>query len=125
MSHTAVWLDSSEANVFHVLSETFDETTVKAPQHRVHRHTKDPGAKTHSHPEDEQHFFREVCKHISESRSILVVGPSIAKLHFLRYLHVHAAAIEARVVGIETVDHPTDKQMVAYVRAYFDMPAKD
>ena len=50
---------------------------------------------------------------------ILVVGPSTAKLGLIRYLHKHAHELEPRVVGVESVDHPTDGQLVAYARKYF------
>jgi hypothetical protein len=43
----------------------------------------------------------------------------VTKLLFLRYLHKSDPALEARIVGLETVDHPTDRQIVAYVRQYF------
>jgi hypothetical protein len=31
----------------------------------------------------------------------------------------HDKAMVERIVGIETVDHPTDAQVVAYARKYF------
>jgi hypothetical protein len=44
---------------------------------------------------------------------------SSAKLEFLRYLHEHEPRLESRVIGIETVDHPTDAQIVAMARMTF------
>ena len=52
---------------------------------------------------------------------ILVVGPSVTKLRFLRYAQEHDRALESRIAGIETVDHPTDRQIVAYARNYFEL----
>jgi len=49
----------------------------------------------------------------------LVLGPSTAKLHFRDYVLEHASTLHFTIVGVETVDHPTDKQLVAYVREYF------
>jgi hypothetical protein len=43
----------------------------------------------------------------------------MTKLHFLRYAQRHDHALEARIVGIESADHPTDAQLVAHVRHYF------
>jgi hypothetical protein len=43
----------------------------------------------------------------------------MTKLHFLRYVQRHDHALEARIVGIESADHPTDAQLVAHVRHYF------
>ena len=47
-------------------------------------------------------------------RELLKQTPDI-----LRYLREHDRALEAKVVGLETVDHPTDAQTVAYVKRYF------
>lgn len=32
------------------------------------------------------------------------------------------AKLEARIVGVETADHPTDRRLVAHVRQYFHDP---
>jgi hypothetical protein len=34
-------------------------------------------------------------------------------------VHQHDHALEAKVVGIETVDHPSDGQIVAFAKKYF------
>jgi hypothetical protein len=38
------------------------------------------------------------------------------------YVHKQAPALEAKIVGIETVDHPTDGQLVAHAKRYFGLP---
>ena len=119
MTQMAVWIDGDEARIFHVAAESFDEATVHSPKHHVHRHPKDQETRTHNHPDDEHHFFREVSQALAGATAILVVGPSMTKLHFLRYVQKHDPALESRIVGLETVDHPTDRQIVAHVRSYF------
>jgi hypothetical protein len=47
------------------------------------------------------------------------VGPSKTKLHFFRYVQQHDHALEERIVGIESADHPSDAQLVAHLRHYF------
>ena len=51
--------------------------------------------------------------------SLLVLGPSVPKLHFVKFAHEHNRALSDHIVGVETADHPTDKQIVAHVRHYF------
>jgi stalled ribosome rescue protein Dom34 len=114
--HAAVWLDQREARVFHVDAKTFDESTLHAPHHAF-RHPKPQGDT--NHPEEEQRFFEEIAKVLGSADEILIVGPSTAKLQFIRFVHKHAHLLEPRIVGVETVDHPTDKQLAAYIRAYF------
>ena len=120
--HAAVWIDQHEAKIFHVDGDSSDEEKLKAPTHHVHRHGKGAG-EPHEHPDDAKHFFDDVVKHLADVNEVLIVGPSTAKLHFIRHLHAHDKSLEAKVVGLETVDHPTDPQLVAYVKHYFRVSA--
>jgi stalled ribosome rescue protein Dom34 len=118
--HVAVWIDHKEARIFHIQPDKIDALTVDAPQHLHHRHPKGPeGGK--EHPEDAKRFFHAIGQSLEGTEEILIVGPSTAKLEFLRYLHQHDQGIERRIVGIETVDHPTNGQLVAYARTYFKL----
>jgi stalled ribosome rescue protein Dom34 len=116
---SVVWLDHQEAHIFGVDAEALQSETVAAPQHRLHRHPKGPGAE-HQHPHDSTQFFREIATVLRDTDAVLLVGPSTAKLQFLRFLAEHERPLEAKVVGIETVDHPTDRQLVAHARHHFD-----
>ena len=119
----AVWIDRNEAKVFHVDAATFDESKVQSPNHHVHRHPQDEETRTHNHPDDEHRFFREVAKSLAGTAPILLMGPSVTKMRFLRYAQKHDPALEQRIVGVETADHPTDRRLVAHVRDYFhDVP---
>ena len=117
-THAVIWIDHNEARVFHVHPEAADETTVLAPQHHIHRHPKGRG-EAREHPDDEHRFFREVARALDGVDAILIVGPSSAKLEFLRYLHAEEHALARHVVGVETSDHPTDGQIIARARSYF------
>ncbi len=120
--NVVVWIDHREARVLHVRADTFDDATVWVPQHVHHKHPQGlSGAK--EHPDDAQRFFHEIARSLTGNEKVLVVGPSTAKLELLRYLHRHDLALEARIVGVETVDHPTDKQLAAYAKQYFHLTA--
>ena len=119
MRQMAIWIDHDEARVFHVDGETFDESTVQAPNHHVHRHPKSQETKARNHPHDEQVFFAEVIKALEGAEEVLLMGPSVTKLHFLKHAQAHAPTVASHIVGLETADHPTDRQIVAHVRHYF------
>ena len=122
-NHVAVWLDQREAHVFHITTESFDEETVRVPQHMHRKHPKlSQGAK--EHPDDAKHFFHALSRSLDGAEKILVVGPSTAKLDFVRYVHKNEHLIETHIVGVETVDHPTNGQLVAYAKQYFRMPVR-
>ena len=116
--HVAVWIDHKEARVFHVGAGSFDVATLHAPHAHLHRHPK--GAEgAHDHPDDAKRFFHDVARALDGADEILVVGPSTAKLELVRYLQKHDHLLEAKIVGVETVDHPSDGQLVDYVKRYF------
>lgn len=117
---TAVWLDHHEARVIRVHEAGFDEASIAAPDSHVHRHP--PGAaEPHRHPDDLRRFLLEIADALRDADQILILGPSTAKLQLLRYLREREPAIERRVLGVETVDHPSDRQLVAYVKRYFNV----
>ena len=63
-----------------------------------------------------EHAITEALRGAQE---ILVVGPAQAKLQLIKHIHARAADMVKNIVGVETVDHPTDGQLVAYARKYF------
>jgi stalled ribosome rescue protein Dom34 len=116
--HVAVWIDHKEAHIFQIHPDKVDEEIVSAPQHLHHRHPKGhEGGK--EHPDDAKRFFHEVTRSLEGSEDVLLVGPSTAKLELLRYIEEHDHQRGPKIVGIETVDHPTNGQLVAYARSYF------
>jgi hypothetical protein len=116
-NHTAVWIDHREAQVFRVEPDSFDKLIVQAPHHEL-RHPQGE-AELHNHPDDEHRFFAEVAKKLRGSNTVLILGPANAKLHFRDYVKAHASTLSFGVSGVETVDHPSDNQIVAFVREYF------
>jgi hypothetical protein len=117
--HVAIWIDHKEARLFSILPERIDAETVEAPLHHIHHKHPRSAAGDKAHPDDTRHFFEQIVRALEGVEELLVVGPSTAKLELQRYLHAHARPVEAKIVGIETVDHPTDGQVAAYARKYF------
>ncbi len=107
-AHAAVWIDHEQAKVFHVDAENFDEAAI----HAHHKHLRrDPAAA--------DRFFHEVATALASSEKILIVGPGTAKLELIKHVQHHDHAAVAKIIGVETLDHPTDKQLVVYIRKYF------
>jgi stalled ribosome rescue protein Dom34 len=117
--HMAVWLDHKEARIFAFHSDESNEVTLHAPPHNDHhKHTKGQ-LRLKEHPEDTKRFFHGLTTALHGAEQLLVVGPGSAKLEFIRYVHAHERTLEEKVVGVETVDHPSDAQLVAYAKTYF------
>ena len=67
----------------------------------------------------DQDYFHAIVHALEGAQEILVVGPAQAKLHLIKHIHSHDPAMSKKVVGVESVDHPSDAQVVAYARKYF------
>lgn len=118
MRHAVVWIDDKEARLFTV-DKTLEQSVVKARGPHIHRHAKAEEVRARNHPDDAHRFFHAVAQALADDDQVLVVGPAQAKLHFFKYVQQHEHAIEPKIVGLETVDHPTDAQLVAHLRQYF------
>ena len=69
-------------------------------------------------PYDEK-YLHSVIQAVNESKEILIIGPGSAKLELIKHAHHHDPQIAAKIVGVETVDHPSDKEILAYARKFF------
>ena len=117
--YVAVLIDHTEARIFDIRADpsrhhhAAQETTLEAPQHKIHRHPRGHDGEGHEHPEDAVHFFQAIRLQIADADGLLVLGPSSAKHELVAYLEKHDSALARKVIGIEAVDHPTDKQVIA------------
>ena len=62
-------------------------------------------------------YYDDVISNIHDAESILVFGPGEAKGEFAKRLA--AKGLGARIVGVETADKMTPRQIVAKVRQHF------
>ena len=68
---------------------------------------------------DLRRFYDEVARHLAEAGEILVTGPGTAKTELIHHLEEKHPAVARRVVKVETLDHPTDGQLLALARKQF------
>ena len=48
----------------------------------------------------------------------MIVGPGNAKIELVEFIRLHDPKLAKLIAGVETVDHPSDGQLVAYARKY-------
>src|SRR6185503_6735777 len=84
---------------------------VKAHTH----HTRQHGSSVRT----EHEFFGEVCDALAGIAEVLVTGSHTAQADFRHYVDKHRVPLAKHIVAWETVDHPTDNQLLAIARQYF------
>jgi hypothetical protein len=119
--HALVWIDHVEAHVMHISPDDVEKSLIHPhqPHHKLHSRVGTLGSGRS--PEDQDYYHRVLA--LAGATEILIVGPALAKLHLIKHIHSHDPSLVNKVVGVETVDHPSDGQLVAYARKYFH--AKD
>lgn len=114
--HALLFIDHAEARIFHVDSTDPKGAVLKPHVHQT-RQTKHKEDGKHEH--GDKHFLDEVTAQLKGNEEILVVGPGQAKNELMTHLEKHAHDVKKHVVGVVTVDHPTDNQLVALAKTRF------
>jgi len=120
--HAVVWIDHREARVFHVSPTEVDRLVVRPehPTRHIHHKANSIGS---GHAAADEEFLHAVAQSVADAGEVLIVGPAGAKTELIKHIHHHDPKLMAAIVGVESVDHPSDGQVVAYARHYFQ--AKD
>ena len=116
--HGVVWIDHHEARILDFNADGANAEKVTLKHSATRKHAQFSGKASWRESEDAA-FFDEVAGKLDGIGEILIVGPANAKLGFLKRLQAKHAAIAGHVIGIETVDHPSDAGLLNFARAYF------
>ena len=115
--HAVIWIDHREARVFH-FSPTDVEKLVLHPDHPTkHIHHK-AGSIGGGHAAADHEFLHAVAQSVADAGAVLVTGPGNTKAQLVKHIDQHDPKLMKIVAGVETVDHPSDAQLVAFARHY-------
>ena len=118
-----LWIDHREATIVMLTGEGEE---VKRIRSGMEKHVRFAGGAEQGTSEDMRdrrftnhlnQFFQEVITCVRDAESILIIGPGEAKGELAKRLESENLA--GRIVGIETVDKMTDRQIAARVRQHF------
>lgn len=116
--HAVVWLDHSEAHVMHISPDDVEKSVVHPtkPHGRLHAKSGTVGAGRQA---EDKSYYQAIIEALKGAQEILVVGPAQAKLQLIKQIHAYGNDMADKVIGVETVDHPSDGQLIAFARKYF------
>jgi len=117
-NHVVVWLDHVQAHVIHFNQEASETEHLKTHSTHPHLHGKS-GAPGSGHAAENTRYFDDIAAALKNSLEILIIGPGSEKLELMKHLAKHHAQIAEKVLSAESVDHPSDPQILAYARKYF------
>jgi len=118
LNHAVIWIDHQEAHVMFLSEDASEAEVIKSKSTHAHLHHKGGQVGSGRLALDSK-YLHSVIQVVNESKEILILGPGSAKLELIKHAHQHDAKIAARIVGVETVDHPSDKEILAHARKFF------
>ncbi len=116
--HVVVWLDHSQAHVIHFNRDASEAEHIKAAS-KPHLHVKAQVNAGSGRTAEDRAYLDEVAAALKSAEAILLVGPASEKTVLYKHLLKHHAPVADKVVSVETVDHPSDGQLLAFARKYF------
>jgi stalled ribosome rescue protein Dom34 len=116
--HSIVWIDHHKAVVWNFTDDAQTKLVVKAVDQHQHTHIRKSPHGGHKIA-DALEFFDGVANVLAGVREILVIGPAQAKDEFIAFLEKKHPQVRSMVVAVESADHPTDPELLAYARKYF------
>lgn len=130
MSKIGVWMDERHAVIVKIFNESMREPKIEhlvaAPEpvyEREHGEYDD----SHKDMERREHglkaFFTEILSHLSIAESLVLLGPSKAKIRFQHELESKHPQLAAMVVGTLPAEKMPEGKLVAQVREVFHKKA--
>jgi hypothetical protein len=117
--HAVVWIDHKLAKLVQFNAESSELVIVNSTHPHQHLHHK-ANADDSGHAPVDKKYLEHVAAALAKSGTILVVGPASAKAELVTFLKTAHPAIHARISAVEAMDHPTDGQLLAHARRFFD-----
>ena len=118
-----LWIDHRKTVIVSVTAKGEETSLIRSD---MEKHVRYSGATQEDSAEDQRDkrftghlnkYYDHVISCIRDAESILIFGPGEAKIELEKRLE--SEALSGRVVGIETVDKMTDRQIAARVRQHF------
>jgi stalled ribosome rescue protein Dom34 len=118
--HAVVWIDHREARVFHFNATDVDRLVLR-PEHptkHIHHKANSIGS---GHASVDHEYLQAVLSAVADAGAILIAGPASAKTELAKHIQQHDPKCAGAIVGVETVDHPSDAELVAYAKKHFKL----
>lgn len=119
--HAVIWIDHSQARIFHLGLTGSDEVTLHPHLATRHLHHK-ANAVGSGHAAPDKAFYAEVTRALADAGEILIIGPASAKTELANHIRASAPDLAKRIVAVEAADHPSDAEIIAYAKRHFKLP---
>ena len=111
LTRAVIRIDHHTAQIIEFDADHTEVHKVKAHAHYTRQH----GSSVRS----EHEFFAEVCAALANIPQLLVTGSHQAQADFRHYVEKHRPGVVKQIAGWETVDAPSEGELVALAKKHF------
>jgi stalled ribosome rescue protein Dom34 len=117
--HAVVWLDFHQAKIFLIRAADVEAGRVAAdtPHRQIHHKAKVRGS---GHVRDDRTYFEAILAAVDEADCWLIAGPGGTKKDLEKYLEGHGEELKKKLVGVESMDHPTEGELLKQAHKLFE-----
>ena len=118
-----IWIDHRKTVIVSVSDKGEETSLIRSDMEKHVRYSGSPQEDSAEDQRDKRFtghlnkYYDDIISCVGDAESILILGPGEAKIELEKRLE--SKALSGRIVGIETVDKMTDRQIAAKVRQYF------
>lgn len=116
--HAVIWIDHHQAKIFNFNATDVEHLILHPENPSMHIHHK-ANTVGSGHETLGKDFLHEVATAVANAGEVLIVGPGNAKTELVKHITQHDPKLKEKILGVETVDHPSDGQIVAFARKFF------
>jgi stalled ribosome rescue protein Dom34 len=109
--HAVVWLDFHQAKIFLMAAQDIAAGRFRAdtPHRQIHHKAQIRGS---GHVRDDRTYFEAILAAVEEADSWVIAGPGGTKKDLEKYLDGHGEELKKKLVGVESMDHPTEGELL-------------
>lgn len=115
-----IWIDHAQARMIKFDAETSVTSVIHPEGGTPHLHHK-ANAIDDGHALENQAYYHSVGKALAGISDVLVTGPANAKTELMKHFARHDPSLLTKVSAVQTVDHPTDGQLLDLARHHFGL----
>src|SRR5512135_1053297 len=120
--HAVVWIDHAETRIFEFGTTGVEQRRIRPTDRPGNIHHK-AGTFGSGHAQPDTHYFSAIADALKPIHEVLIVGHGQAKTELAHFIRDHVATLAPRIMGVETLDNPSEGEIVAFARKFFE--AKD
>lgn len=116
--HAVVWIDHQETRIFEFGADDIDRHRIRAADRPGNIHHKS-GTVGSGHAASDKSYLSAIADALKPNHEILIVGHGMAKTELAHYIRDHVPALAPRIMGVESIDQPTEGEVIALARTFF------